>query len=92
MSGLSGEGLDVLWQNIEAHLARGRASGQLEQKRRQQLLRWMWSMVEERVLQALRTSPEVVRIAHDLEASLLDGKLTPTLGARALLRAFGLED
>jgi LAO/AO transport system kinase len=92
MSGLSGEGIDVLWQSITEHFERGRHSGELDQKRLEQLRRWMWSMVEQRVLSALHTHPEVSRLAPDLEARVLAGKLTPTLGAQALLRAFGLED
>jgi LAO/AO transport system kinase len=92
LSGLSGEGIDVLWQSITEHFERGRQSGELDQKRLEQLRRWMWSMVEQRVLSALHTHPEVARIAPDLEASVLAGKLTPTLGAQALLRAFGLDD
>ena len=92
MSGLSGAGIDALWQHIEEHFAAAKGSGQLDRKRLEQLRRWMWSMVEERVLQALRSHPEVERIAPKLEAEVLGGKLTPTLGAQALLQAFGLED
>lgn len=92
MSGLSGEGIDVLWQHITEHFEHGRQSGQLAAKRLQQLRRWMWSMVEHRVLQALHAHPEVSRIAPGLEADVLSGKLTPTLGAQALLRAFGIDD
>jgi LAO/AO transport system kinase len=92
MSGLSGEGIDVLWQHITEHLEHARKSGQLDAKRLEQLRRWMWSMVEQRVLQALHTHPEVSRLTAQLEADVLSAKLTPTLGARALLRAFGIDD
>jgi LAO/AO transport system kinase len=92
ISGLSGQGLDVLWSKIEEHFAQGEASGRLEAQRREQLRRWMWSMVEERVLHALHAHAEVTKLAPKLERQLLDGKLTPTLGAQALLEAFGLEE
>ena len=92
MSGLSGEGIDVLWQHITEHFEHAKQTGQLDGKRLEQLRRWMWSMVEQRVLQALHSHPEVSRLTAQLEANVLSGKLTPTLGAQALLRAFGIDD
>jgi LAO/AO transport system kinase len=92
MSGLSGQGIDVLWQHITEHLEHAKQTGQLDVKRLEQLRRWMWSMVEQRVLQALHSHPKVSRLAAQLEADVLSGKLTPTLGAQALLRAFGIDD
>jgi LAO/AO transport system kinase len=92
ISGLSGQGLDVLWSKIDAHFKDGEASGRLEATRREQLRRWMWSMVEERVLHALHAHSAVATLAPKLERQLLDGKLTPTLGAQALLDAFGLKE
>jgi LAO/AO transport system kinase len=90
VSGLKNEGLDTLWSTIGEHRALLERTGQLDRKRRGQLERWMWSMVEEHVLQALHQHPEVARIAPEIEARVLDGTLTPTLGARRLLEAFGL--
>jgi hypothetical protein len=48
-------------------------------------------MVESRVLQALHSHAEVARRVPALEADILAGKITPTLGARAILEAFGIE-
>jgi LAO/AO transport system kinase len=89
ISAQTGQGLPELWSAVGEHLAAQRRNGSLEHRRKDQLLRWMWSMVEDRVLHALRTHPEVMRRARDLEANVLAGKLTPTLAARALLEAFG---
>jgi LAO/AO transport system kinase len=91
ISGLSGQGIDVLWSKIEEHFAQGEASGRIETMRREQLRRWMWSMVEARVLQALHAHEDVAALAPKLERDVLEGKLTPTLGAQALLAAFGLK-
>ena len=90
-SALTGDGLDVLWDKIEEHRAQMQQSGRFELRRREQLRGWMWSMVERRVLGALYEHPEVRAIAPGLESEVLAGKLTPTLGARALLAAFGIE-
>ena len=90
MSAQTGDGIDVLWAKLQEHRDAMRSSGRFEQKRRAQLRSWMWSMVERRVLAALHEHPDVSEIAPGLEADVLAGKLTPTLGAQALLRAFGI--
>jgi LAO/AO transport system kinase len=90
VSGLHNQGLDLLWEKIEEHRALFENNGVLQQRRREQMRRWMWSMVDDRLLRALRSHPEVASQAAQLEAAVLSGKLTATLGAEALLRAFGL--
>ena len=91
ISGLHNQGLDVLWEQIEAHRATMQASGRFDAKRQGQLCDWMWSMVDERVLHALRAHPEVQRLRPILEEQLAAGETTATLGALELLRAFGVE-
>ncbi len=90
ISGLANEGLDLLWNTVLEHRSTLDDAGQLEKKRRSQLKRWMWSMVEERVLEALHAHPDVSKLAPELEHKVLEGELTPTLGAKTLLEAFGL--
>jgi LAO/AO transport system kinase len=91
ISGQSGDGIEQLWTKVQEHRAVLQASGRFEQKRREQLRGWMWSMVERRVLAALHEHADVRAIAPGLESEVLAGKLTPTLGARALLEAFGID-
>jgi len=91
ISGQNGDGVELLWTQVQEYRAAMQQSGRFEQKRREQLRGWMWSMVERRVLAALHEHPEVRALAPQLEGEVLAGKLTPTLGARALLEAFGIE-
>jgi LAO/AO transport system kinase len=91
ISAKTGQGLPQLWDEVQRHRAAMLASGRLSERRRAQLLRWTWSMVESRVLQALHSHAEVARRVPALEAEILAGKITPTLGARAILEAFGIE-
>jgi LAO/AO transport system kinase len=90
VSALTGDGLDALWDKVQEFRTLMEQSGQLAAKRKEQLRGWMWSMVDDRLVSALRAHPEVQRRAPGLEADVLAGKITPTLGARALLEAFGL--
>jgi LAO/AO transport system kinase len=91
VSALKGDGLTELWQQIQQFRAASEQHGRFAEKRKQQLRRWMWSMVEDRVLAALHAHPEVQERAPALEADVLAGKITPTLGAQALLQAFGID-
>ncbi len=91
ISGLQNQGLDVLWEKIAEHHALFDKSGELQRKRSEQMRRWMWSMVDDRVLRALRDHPAVVQMADQLQTDVLEGRLTATLAAEALLRAFGIQ-
>lgn len=90
VSGLRNQGLDELWNKILEQRALLESSGVLAAKRSEQTRRWMWNMVEERVRRALHEHPAVASQTPDIERAILAGELTPTLGAEALLRAFGL--
>jgi LAO/AO transport system kinase len=90
VSGLQNQGLDLLWDQIQAHRELLLREGVLDAVRKQQLKRWMWTMVDDRVLAALRAHPEVAAQAAELERQVLAGLLTPTRGAQAILRAFGI--
>ena len=91
VSGLHNRGLDLLWDKICEHHKLMESSGELLKTRRKQLMGWMWSMVDERLLSALRHHPEVMRLRPQIEKDILEGRSTPTLGAKALLAAFGMK-
>jgi LAO/AO transport system kinase len=90
VSGLRNQGLDELWNKVLEHRAWLERSGQLTQRRSEQTRRWMWTMVEDRVLRALRDHPAVKQRGPEIERAVLAGELTATLGAEALLQAFGI--
>jgi|TARA_B100000586_G_scaffold103588_1_gene74166 LAO/AO transport system kinase len=65
------------------------ASGEWEDRRRAQQLAWMWSMVEDRLLDSLRRDPAVLELLRTAEADVLEGRTTPAAAAERLLDAFG---
>ena len=89
-SALENEGLDTIWEQIVAHRQRLSGTGEWDERRRQQQLRWMWSMVEDRLLGAVRSHPAVAAALPGLEADVVEGRVTPTLAASRILDAFGL--
>jgi LAO/AO transport system kinase len=85
-SGLTGTGLDEIWDHIVRHRAILEQAGLWERHRQGQQLRWMWSMVEERLLHRLF---KVTRdLAARLEHDVLDGTVTAARAAEQLLAAF----
>jgi LAO/AO transport system kinase len=89
-SGLTGAGLDAIWQAIEEHRNMLAASGRLDARRKEQMLRWMWSMIDEHLRAALRQHTDVMATLPGVEDDVREGRVPPTVGARRLLDAFGL--
>jgi len=84
-SALTGHGLDAIWEKITAHREALTASGELEAKRRDQKLRWMWSMIDEGLRDALRRAHGMADRIARLEADVRDARTTPALAARQIL-------
>jgi LAO/AO transport system kinase len=87
-SGLSGAGLDTLWEQVVRHHRTLSESGELAAKRRRQQVDWTWTMVRDTLLTRLQEHPGVRALAADLEREVAEGKLTPTLAAGRILEVF----
>jgi LAO/AO transport system kinase len=87
-AGLTGEGLDQVWAKLVEHQDRAKASGEFEERRRSQQVRWTWQLVHDGLEHQLRHHPAVRASAPDLEKQVLAGELTPALAAQQLLRTF----
>lgn len=85
VSALTGAGLENLWHEIVRIVEARAFSGELDRRRAQQRLSWMWNLVEERVLASVRTHPAVASAIPDLEREVLDGTTPPALAAQRLL-------
>jgi LAO/AO transport system kinase len=89
ISGLKNVGLDELWEQIEAHRETLTASGELQAKREEQQVRWMWSMLEERLFAQLKADPTVAKLLPQVEAQVRKAELTPALAVQRVLETFG---
>jgi len=87
-SAATGAGLAEVWALVEKHEQMLRDSGELERRRRDQRVSWMWSLVRDQLLDRLRDSREVAALTPRLEAGVRDGTLTPGLAAAELVAAF----
>ena len=83
-SALTGTGMDVLWQKILDHRTAMNASGEFAARRREQQVKWMWSMLEERMMARLRADPAIRAKVKKTEAEVADGRITPALAAEQI--------
>ncbi len=89
-SARTGAGLDELWAMVEAHHRLLADSGDLFARRQQQQVRWMWSMINERLFASMREHPGVKERVIPLETAVAEGKVTASQAASELLEAFGI--
>ena len=87
-SALDGTGLTEVWSLVEKHQRMLSDSGELDRRRREQRVSWMWSLVRDQLLDRLRDSSELHALAPRLEADVRDGTLSPGLAAQELVTAF----
>jgi LAO/AO transport system kinase len=87
-SAATGAGLPEIWALVEKHERMLQDSGELDRRRRDQRVSWMWSLVRDQLLDRLRDDRDLRAIAPRLEAEVRDGVLTPGLAAQELVAAF----
>ncbi|MFN8049909.1 MAG: methylmalonyl Co-A mutase-associated GTPase MeaB [Acidimicrobiales bacterium] len=87
-SGLTDDGLDEIWQQICVHHDKLTATGELAEKRRHQQLRWMWSMVNDRLMEVFRREPAVADHLAETMRQVEAGALAATVAADDLMARF----
>ena len=89
-SALTGNGIAELWGRVLAHKETMTASGELAARRREQQVKWMWTMLEERLTARLRGDPAVRAKLRQAEAAVADGRLAPTLAVEQIAQVLGV--
>ena len=87
ISGLKNQGLDTLWDEIQRHRNTLSGTGEFDARRKDQRVRWMWAMLEERVMTRFRQNDAVKLRLSNLEAQVSEGRLTPVMAVRELLES-----
>jgi LAO/AO transport system kinase len=90
VSGLANQGLDEMWALVETHRAKLGKTGEFDERRRAQQVAWMWSMLEERVMQALRSDPKVQGRLGALEAGVRQGSVSAAVAVDEIAGLFGI--
>jgi len=88
-SAITGKGIHALWDQVLAHKQKTSASGELAERRREQQVKWMWTMLEERLTARLRSDATVKAKLRQAEAAVAAGKLAPTLAVEEIAAMLG---
>ena len=89
-SALTGDGIVLLWAQVLSHKETMTASGELATRRREQQVKWMWTMLEERLTARLRSDPSVRGKVKAAEAAVAAGRLAPTLAVEEIAQLLGV--
>ena len=89
-SALTGDGIAELWAKVSEHRERMSAAGALAARRREQQVKWMWSMLEERVMARLRSDPTLRARLPKIEAAVATGRTSPAIAVDELAKSLGL--
>ncbi len=89
-SALTGDGIAGLWARVLEHKGKMTASGEITARRREQQVKWMWTMLEERLTARLRGDAAVRAKLKAAEAAVAAGKLAPTLAVEEIAKLLGV--
>jgi LAO/AO transport system kinase len=87
-SALESKGVVEVWETILEHHELMQASGQFDERRREQSRAWMRKLLEEGIERAFREQPGMQAAIAREEEAVAAQKTTPAAAARTLLRAF----
>jgi LAO/AO transport system kinase len=89
-SALTGDGIPELWAKILEHRTLMTSTGEFLARRREQQVKWMWSMFEDRLRGRLASDPKLKAKLPHIEAAVAEGKLSPALAVDEIVTALSL--
>ena len=88
-SALTGDGIAALWQKVLDHREKLTASGELAARRGEQQVKWMWSMLEERLCAPLRSDRALKAALPRIEAEDAAGRLAANAAVEEIATVLG---
>jgi LAO/AO transport system kinase len=86
-SSVKESGLAEIWAHLENYKGKLSGTGEWQQKRQKQRVKWMWAMIQDKLMSDFRNSTVITEALPAIETELLSGRLTVT---RAVERLFDL--
>ncbi len=87
-SSLQRQGIDEVWQQVEAFRSAVTEAGELLQNRKSQARSWMWNETAEALIADLKDHPQVRSLVPELEEAVIEGRLPPTVAAQRLIEHY----
>jgi LAO/AO transport system kinase len=89
-SALTGDGIAALWEKVQAHRQQVTATSEFAARRREQQVKWMWAMLEDRIHLRLKTDAKLKARLLAIEKSVANGTLSPAVAVDEIAVALGL--
>jgi LAO/AO transport system kinase len=89
VSGRDNQGLKELWAKVLEHREKMTGTGEFHARRQSQAVSWMRDMLEDRLMSALKANPRVAAELPQIEASVRNGTLLPTLAVDRIMTMMG---
>jgi LAO/AO transport system kinase len=88
-SALTGTGISELWEKILDHRQKLTQAGELATRRGEQQVKWMWTMLEERLFAPLRSDRALKAALPRIEAEVAAGHLAPASAVEEIADMLG---
>lgn len=82
------EGIDQVWQTIQQYIAFTHENGYFTEKRQEQKRLIMLEAVKESLLSDFYSNPDIKKLVLELEAHLLDNKISSYIAAQKLMKHY----
>jgi LAO/AO transport system kinase len=89
-SALTGDGIAGLWAQVIAHRDQLTASAELTARRREQQVKWMWTMLDDFWRTRIASDAKLKATLPQIEAAVAAGQLSPARAVDELVAALGM--
>ncbi|HEX4557403.1 MAG TPA: methylmalonyl Co-A mutase-associated GTPase MeaB [Xanthobacteraceae bacterium] len=89
-SALTGDGIAELWAQVIAHRDQLTASAELTARRREQQVKWMWTMLDDFWRSRIASDAKLKATLPQIEAAVAAGQLSPARAVDELVAALGV--
>jgi LAO/AO transport system kinase len=86
VSALTGEGIEKIWNVIQAFDENTKQSGVFTKRRQSQIREWLHTVVENQLVEFFFHHPKIQSALPNIEQAVINGDLPATAGAQQLLR------
>ena len=88
-SAMTGEGISDLWAKVLEHREKLSKSGEFSARRREQQVKWMWAILEDRWRGRIASDQKLRAKLPQIEKAVAEGRLSPALAVDDILATLG---
>jgi LAO/AO transport system kinase len=88
-SALTGDGIPELWVKVLEHRDKLSKTGEFSARRREQQVKWMWAILEDRWRGRVASDPKLRAKLPQIEKAVAEGRLSPALAVDDILATLG---